>query len=93
MEHHDGLSLLLGTDAFRVTEGRTDSQGHEVPLIADPDKITFRIKGVHGKLSKMYEDRITVTIIPGGYEFEGLRKDVLRLAAGFETSFYNYTEV
>ena len=58
-----------------------------------PDKITFRIKGVHGKLSKMYEDRITVTIIPGGYEFEGLRKDVLRLAAGFETSFYNYTEV
>ena len=58
-----------------------------------PDKITFRIKGVHGKLSKMYEDRITVTIVPGGYEFEGLRKDVLRLAAGFETSFYNYTEV
>ena len=58
-----------------------------------PDKITFRIKGVHGKLSKMYEDRITVTIVPGGYEFEGLRKDVLRLAAAFETSFYNYTEV
>ena len=58
-----------------------------------PDKITFRIKGVHSKLSKMYEDRITVTIVPGGYEFEGLRKDVLRLAAGFETRFYNYTEV
>lgn len=46
--------------------------------------ITFRIRGVAGKVSKMYEDRITVTRRPGGYDIEGLRKDVLRLAIGFE---------
>ena len=53
------------------------------------DKITFRIKGMHGRMSKMFEDRITVTRVFDGYEFEGLRKDILRLAAGFETRFCN----
>ena len=56
------------------------------------DKITFRIKGVQGRLAKMYEDRVTVTRVLDGYEFEGLRKDVLRIATGFETRFYKSTE-
>ena len=56
------------------------------------DKITFRLKGIQGKLSKMYEDRVTVTRVFDGYEFEGLRKDVLRLATGFETRLYKSTE-
>lgn len=56
------------------------------------DKITFRIKGVQGRLAKMYEDRVTVTRVFDGYEFEGLRKDVLRIATGFETRFYKSTE-
>ena len=37
-----------------------------------------------GRLSKMYEDRITLTRTPDGYQMEGLRKDVLRLAVGIE---------
>ena len=57
-----------------------------------PDKITFRIKGTHGKLSKMYEDRITLSRTFGGYELEGLRKDVLRIATGFEHRFYTSAE-
>ena len=32
----------------------------------------------------MYEDRITLRRTGDGYELEGLRKDVLRLAAGLE---------
>ena len=48
------------------------------------DTVTFRCKDVASRLSKMYEDRITLTITPEGYEMEGLRKDVLRLAAGWE---------
>ena len=56
------------------------------------DKISFRIKGVQGRLAKMYEDRVTVTRVFEGYEFEGLRKDVLRIATGFETRFYKSTE-
>lgn len=56
------------------------------------DKITFRIKGTTTKLSKMFEDRITVTKVLEGYEFEGLRKDVLRLGSSFENRFYNTQE-
>lgn len=54
-----------------------------------PEKITFRIKGTGGRLSKMFEDRITVTKTLDGYAFEGLRKDVIRLGASFENKFYN----
>ena len=53
-----------------------------------PEQITFRIKGTAGRLSKMFEDRVIVRKVLDGYEFEGLRKDILRLAAGFENKFY-----
>ena len=51
------------------------------------DMITFRIKSTAGRFSKMFEDRVTVTRAIDGYKFEGLRKDVLRLGAGFEHKF------
>lgn len=51
--------------------------------------MTFRIKGTAGKLSKMYEDRLTLNRTPDGYVLEGLRKDVMRLAAGLEHHIIN----
>lgn len=48
------------------------------------DCMTFRVRGFAGKLSKMYEDRVTLTKTADGYALEGLRKDVMRLAAGLE---------
>lgn len=42
--------------------------------------LSFRAKGVAGKLSKMYEDRIVVTPVLEGIQMEGLRKDVIRLS-------------
>ena len=56
------------------------------------NQLTFRIRGIGGKLSKMYEDRIILTRRPGGYDMEGLRKDVLRLANGFEHRFHTSNE-
>lgn len=44
--------------------------------------MTFRFHPLAGKLSKMFEDRITIRWNEEGYTMEGLRKDVLRLAAG-----------
>ena len=44
--------------------------------------ITFRFHSLAGRLSKMNEDRITIKWNEEGYTIEGLRKDVLRLAAG-----------
>ena len=46
--------------------------------------ISFRVKGLVARLSKMYEDRITITKSADGYQIEGLRKDVMRLATGLE---------
>lgn len=55
----------------------------------DAEGMTFRVHGIAGKLSKMYEDRITIRWNADGFTMEGLRKDILRLAAGLETTFLN----
>ena len=49
------------------------------------DGLTFRIKGIAGKLSKMNEDRITIAPTLEGAQMEGLRKDIIRLAMGLES--------
>ena len=48
------------------------------------NKATFRLKGNTGRLTKMFEDRITLTKTADGWQMEGLRKDVLRLASRLE---------
>ena len=47
--------------------------------------LSFRIKGIAGKLTKMNEDRITITPTLEGAQMEGLRKDIIRLAMGLES--------
>ena len=47
-------------------------------------KVTFRFKSTAGRISKMLEDRITLTPTAQGWQMEGLRKDVLRLSSGLE---------
>jgi hypothetical protein len=49
---------------------------------SDNTSLSFRIRGTVGKLSKMYEDRIIISASLGGLVMDGLRKDVLRHAAG-----------
>lgn len=53
----------------------------------DDEKITFRVRSVAKKLTRMYEDRITFTRDLGGFQVEGLRKDVVRLIYGLEGCF------
>ena len=48
------------------------------------DMMSFRHKGALSRLSRMYEDRITVNKTTDGIEMEGLRKDVFRMSAGLE---------
>lgn len=56
------------------------------------DTVTFRFRDTAGKLSKMYEDRLTLARTPHGYTLEGLRKDVMRLATGLEYRLNPQTE-
>ena len=51
---------------------------------AKPGLMTFRHNGTVSRISRMYEDRITITSAEGGVTVEGLRKDVLRIASGLE---------
>ena len=46
--------------------------------------VTFRHRRPLDRLTRMYEDRITLTFGQDGFEMEGLRKDVFRLATGLE---------
>lgn len=46
--------------------------------------MTFRYNGFAGRLTRMYEDKITLTGTENGFELEGLRKDVLRMAMALE---------
>lgn len=46
--------------------------------------VTFRHKGVLNRITRMYEDRITLTILEDGFEMEGLRKDVFRISVNLE---------
>ena len=53
---------------------------------------TFRCRDIASRISKMYEDRITIVETPEGCEMEGLRKDVMKLAAGLEHRLNPLTE-
>lgn len=51
----------------------------------DDGTLCFRKRAVAAKIAKFYEDRISVTPVLGGYELEGLRKDVIRLVTALES--------
>ena len=58
---------------------------HSFVLESENDKeITFRHSRPLNRLTRMLEDRITLTFNADGFEMEGLRKDVFRLATGLE---------
>jgi hypothetical protein len=46
--------------------------------------VTFRFDSATGRLSKMFEDRLTFCKTENGWSLEGLRKDVFRLSMGLE---------
>ena len=55
-----------------------------VPEYESDDTITFRFSSMAGRLTKMFEDRITITRTGSGITMEGLRKDVFRMASTLE---------
>lgn len=51
------------------------------------ENMSFRLRSKVNALAKMYEDRVTMTRILGGYSLEGITKEVNRLASGLEYKF------
>lgn len=63
-------------------------EDHKYVLESEQDEnMTFRHTSTLSRLLKMYEDRITLTRDYAGFYFEGLTKDVVRLANGIEFKF------
>ena len=55
-------------------------------------RMTFRNRSIVNRISRMCEDRITLTPTLGGFEVEGLRKDTIRIIYGLENAFRHKTE-
>lgn len=52
------------------------------------DSISFRRRDPIGRITKMCEDRITLSRTEEGYILEGLRKDVILYATGLESNIF-----
>ena len=53
----------------------------------DGENMTFRLRSKFSALFKMFEDRITMARELGGFEVEGLTKEVVRIVGGLEYKF------
>lgn len=53
----------------------------------DGENMTFRLETKFRQAMKMFEDRITMTRVPGGFKIEGLRKEVVRIISFLEYKF------
>ena len=51
------------------------------------EDMTFRLRSKGAAAAKMWEDRMTFTRQEGGYDIEGLRRDVVRIVGGLEYKF------
>jgi len=51
------------------------------------ENMTFRLRSKLNALTRMFEDRITMTRCLGGFGVEGLTKDVIRVISGLEYAF------
>ena len=78
------------TADWEEVRGKAKTFFQEKPFVLESegdDRISFRRRDILSRITKMYEDRITLTKTDEGYFLEGLRKDVILYATGFERNF------
>lgn len=76
---------LTGTDEENEPElDRIFREKGYLRLKKDGDTVIYRKNSGFARISKMWEDRITVRRVFGGYSVEGLTKDVVRIITALE---------
>jgi hypothetical protein len=55
----------------------------------DGDTMTFRSRSALNRIFRVWEDRITITKTLGGFEVEGLSRDIARIVPALEFRFRN----
>lgn len=63
-----------------------DIRGYSLEKNSD-ECLCYRLNGAMSRLSRSFEDRITIRQSARGFEIEGIRKDVVRIASGLESKF------
>ena len=53
-------------------------------------ELKFRLSSPLNKAARMWEDRITLTPVLGGYQAEGLSRDLVRVVSSIEHQFRNH---
>lgn len=52
--------------------------------------MAFRLRSGVARVARLWEDRITITPVLGGFELEGLTRDLVRVASSLENTFRNH---
>ena len=76
---------LETSESWDTVKEKAKAYFNEKPFVMEgeaDDCVTFRRRDVIGRLTKMCEDRITVSRTDDGYFMEGLRKDVFLYSSG-----------
>lgn len=79
-------AIMTGTLVENTDRVRNYMASREYVLESENGNVlTYRHSGFVSRLTRMFEDRITITLLEGGgATVEGLRKDAFRIAAGIE---------
>lgn len=78
------ITLECSWDEIRGTAKTYFNERRYVLESETAETLTFRRRSTTEKISRMFEDRITLTKTETGCSMEGLRKDVLLSASGLE---------
>lgn len=78
-------AIMTGTLVENTDRVRNYMASREYVLESENGNVlTYRHRGFISRLTRMFEDRITITLTEEGATVEGLRKDAFRIAAGIE---------
>ena len=75
--HRDGIVEALRSRGY-VPEERTD------------DALSFHLASPVNRVTRFWEDRITLTPVLGGWEAEGLSRDLVRMISSIDQHFRNH---
>ena len=73
-DYKDGISEALGTRGYVLED---DKDG----------VLTFHLSSPLNRAARMWEDRITLTPVLGGFQVEGLSRDLVRVVSSIEHRF------
>lgn len=71
-------------EVIPVVKSVMEERGYMLEKEEGEELMTFRLRSPLARLSRTFEDRITFNRVLGGFEAEGLRRDVFRLVYAIE---------